>query len=288
MIRLRFEGRDSVNQFGSEKFIAKINDAIDIIVNDLPDNKQKKAYFIKNDKSFMDDQVKEALFFIFPILEIQDISDELPANASLSRQSNYSGFTFYKDEDDTLVWTAMADFRSQQHRDYPDGELYLAFLVGAGGAYLIFELLKNLIEKKVKSDMVDISKFHYMDLTALTSYNTLNFYNRQNGIVKKVDFKKYLKDINRILKSLSLFDKRTLKRIINLPHFTKQEIRYKEMEIIKFWDEHINENMHLVHFFFFFRTKISQKDKNIINDNNKWYKAQPMDDLEKQSKKLNI
>ena len=222
-------------------------------------------------------------------MQIQDISDDgLPANGSLDKESHYSGFTFYKDENDTLVWTAMADFRNQQHREYPDGELYLAFLVGAGGAYLIFELLKNLIEKKVKSDMVDIGKFQYIDLTALTSYNTLNFYNRQNGIIKKVEYKKYLKDINRILKSLSLFDKRKLKRILDLPHFTKEEIRHKEMEIIKFWDANINENMHLVHFFFFFRTKISQKDKNIINDNNKWYKAQPKEDLSKQSKKLNI
>jgi len=50
MLRLRFEGRDDIYQFNDEKYMRKANDAIDIIVNDLPDNKQKKAYFIKNDK----------------------------------------------------------------------------------------------------------------------------------------------------------------------------------------------------------------------------------------------
>jgi hypothetical protein len=293
MLRLRFEGIDTISQFGNKKYIKKANDAIDIIINDLPDNKQKKAYFIKNDRSFTNwDRVKEALFFLFPILQIQDIGDDrLPANQYLDLTSHYSGFTFYKDENDFLVWTAIADFRSQQHSDYPDGELYLAFLVGKGGAYLIFELLKNLIERKVKSDMVDISKFKYIDLTALTSYNTLNFYSKQNGIIKKVDFKKYLKDINRILKSLSLSEKKKLKRMLDIEDFflkfgNKEQKREKEMEIIKFWDEHINQKMHLVHFFFFFNTKISQRNKNIISD--KWNKAQPIKDLEKETKKLNI
>jgi hypothetical protein len=237
------------------------NENIDVILNDLKYN-ERKAYIIKEDNSSKN-PISKAINNIIPYIQEQESGSSVNAISSLNPFSSkqYAGFTFSKDGDE-LILSAVAIFLV--HTGEYGKHLHLDLLQGAGGAGLIINLVKDIVEHKIKHPMTDLNNIDYMDLIAVPTANTLNFYDKKDGLVPDYDIKKLDDDIKSVLVNLDDDAIKELAEIRNLPHKTEEEIKHKDERIYYFWDNHFDPNLSTVPYYFFYNTPKSQEDKKKI------------------------
>jgi hypothetical protein len=237
------------------------NENIDVILNDLKYN-ERKAYIIKQN-NVSKNPISKAIHNIIPYIQEQESGSNVNAIGDLNAFSNnqYAGFTFSKDGDE-LILSAVAIFLV--HTGEYGKHLHLNLLQGAGGAGLIINLVKDIVEHKIKHPMTDLNEIDYMDLSAVPTANTLNFYDKKDGLVTDNDIKHLDGDIKSVLINLDDDAIEELAKIIHLPHKTEEEIKYKDERIYYFWDNHFDPNLSTVPYYFFYNTPKSQEDKKKI------------------------
>jgi len=262
MINFQYANEPIIDYNFNDKQIKDFNKNIKIILNDL--NNTKKAYlFQNNNKDFPKNPINKALF------NLKDLIMETPTfgnnNCDLKPQQylynddGYTGFVFSKDDNILKMWACGA-FDKQMHTNIPTGELYLSFLCGQGGAGLIFDLIKEIIENGGRNKMVNFSDIQYLDLTALPSYKTLNFYNKKDGLVPSEEifdnknnsgYNNYMINLAKII----LF-------LINSPEYKKIIKNLDQETIDDFWSNYVESHLKFIDFVFFYNTPKSMKIKN--------------------------
>ena len=268
--------------------INSVNRLIDTILDDLPNDKSKKAYIIAtNYNEVADNKIAEAIFGLMPYY--RRFETKSPINALGNIRTNkdcYLGITFYKNGDKLLV-TAGAVIHMDYFTIFKDNDrevkrLHIDLLQGVGGAGLILDLIKKIAEKKIKTPWLNKIKFDFMDLSAVASANTLDFYDHKGGLVEDEYISTFRDDTKTAIKLLPDYAIEEYKIIKKMPHKTQEQINEKNKFIYKFWDKYMRKYHSLIPYFFFYDTPASKKDKKEISK--EWHKTQPKETLEKEMK----
>jgi len=284
--RMHYEGTKKRGYFIPEA-VEKYNHNIDIILKDLPNDKKKKAYLVNNDPQIKSkySKIPDAIRALYDYFKFQNPRAYINALEGLQSDEDYHGFVFYKDGNE-LVMTAAADIMIREHLIAGEDEdkeievLHINLLQGVGGAGMILDLIKNIAEGKVKEAGLKIPKYDFMDLQALPSGNTLDFYDYKGGRIDDPHIERYRAQV---IRAIGEFKPRTLqkyRKIKAMPHKSPEERVLKTKKIYKFWDKNIRGRIYMMPYMFFYDTKASQEDKKLLSDD--WHRAQPKETLEEE------
>jgi hypothetical protein len=277
MINFKYGNEDIIDYEFDDITIKKINKNIKIILNDVKDT--KKAYIFQNgNNDFPKNRINKALFNIKEmIMETPTFGDndcDLKPQHYLDNDDDYTAFVFSKDKN-ILKMSAIGSLSKKYHTHMPDGELYFSKLCGQGGAGLIFDLIKKIIENGGQNEMVNLKDVKYLDLTAIPSYKTLNFYNKKNGLVPSNEifndndnygYNDYMIQLLKIMITM-----------LYTPEYNELIKNLDPKSVNEFWDLYIQSHLKFIDYIFFYDTKKSEKVKEEFNQY--FNKLNPIEDL---------
>ena len=256
-------GSEEPRKTGYSKTITKeeikvFNENIKIIQDDIKEG-ERKAYFLSSkNRDSPNNKIGKALLALTPVLMVQRFNNAIgsvPATLRSMDSDNDFGFVFENDKNTKKIkWCSK--MLITRNMDEPN-QLYIDLLSSApnaGGAYLLFNLIKDIIENKNgKGETVDWKGVNYVDLTALNSFNTLSFYNKQDG---RVTFDHLYEQNEAIIDALKWMKEHNKPQYASIKKLVKKG---SIKDIASLWDEYIQTNIgRLTHYYWFFNTKNSK------------------------------
>ena len=284
--RLMYEGAKPLSNTIPE-VTRDINKYVDEILKDLPDDKTKKAYIIStNEKDLPNNKVARAFNGLIPYIKRIEIISQINAfNNIYKNNGDYMGITVYKDGDILKITAgALIEMMEERINKKVVERLHISLLQGVGGAGLILDLIKNMAEDKVKHPWLKKIKYDFMDLQAIPSGNTLDFYDHKGGLVTDKEIKLFRDETKKAVSYLTSDAINEYKIIKKMPHKTEEQIKEKNKLVYKFWDRHMRNYHGLIPYFFFYDTPVSKRDKKDLSKD--WHKTRPKETLKEEFDKV--